>query len=215
MRYTQPVVREMLFPSRPRVTTIPDAEFTAQALDSESKVGRAWKATELRLKSFDDLHKLWYVLLKEKLALKSDIQFAKKTGNRFYGSKNLVKIKVSMARLLTVINERKILLNEFRNLLEDQYIWETKKQEEKKSLKKLSKTTRKFAEFKPKQVLEGDIKKLTEESVLSEKDIELIKDTEKMVTQKMLLKKYISNWKQLNGKQRKIALAKIHAVRAK
>ena len=31
-----------------------------------------------------------------------------------------------MARLLTVVNERKILLNEFRKLLEDKYIEEAK-----------------------------------------------------------------------------------------
>ena len=35
-------------------------------------IGRSWLSSELDLKSTDDLHKLWYVLIKEKNSVLSD-----------------------------------------------------------------------------------------------------------------------------------------------
>lgn len=94
------------------------------------QIGRAWRAEELRLKSHEDLHKLWYVLLQEKNKLKSDLLFSIQLGQQFYGFDHLNKTKLSMARLLTVVNERKKLRNEYRGYLEDQYIAECKAAEE-------------------------------------------------------------------------------------
>lgn len=77
--------------------------------------GRAWRTSELRLKSFDDLHKLWFVLLKERNILLSEKAWCK-TNERYWqnGHSNLGKVKQSMARLKTVISERTRALKEKR-----------------------------------------------------------------------------------------------------
>lgn len=70
--------------TRRPTTTIPKAatggqkdlyDFTGFKADQRQYgvTGRSWRAEELRLKHHDDLHKLWYVLLKEKNKLKSDL----------------------------------------------------------------------------------------------------------------------------------------------
>ena len=47
----------------------------------------------------------------------------------FYGHTDLVKISLSMARLLTVVNERKRIRNLYRASLEDEYIASRKAEE--------------------------------------------------------------------------------------
>ena len=213
LRYTQPLIREMLFPQTARLSRMPDQEFTAHAINTQTKCGRAWRVEELRLKSYDDLHKLWYVLLKEKLALKSDKFYAKKMRTQFYGRGNVNKVAMSMARLLTVVNERKKLTNQFRKLLEDKYIDECKQAET--TAKAEGKPARKEKKRKElKDPLKGKTDELTKTSVLATEDVSLIKDAQVGRTQRQLLKKYVRNWRLLNPKQRRIALAKINAVRA-
>ena len=51
-------------------------------------------------------------------------------GQFFYGYSDMKKVRLSMARLLTVVNERKRLRSQFRMHLEDEYIREQKAKEQ-------------------------------------------------------------------------------------
>ena len=106
-------------------------QWTAMSDDQrrDAKNGRSWRAEELRLKNHGDLHKLWYVLLKEKNKLKSDYLMCKQLGQIYFGHNDLKKVKLSMTRLLTVVNERKRLRSLYRMHLEDEYIKKQKERE--------------------------------------------------------------------------------------
>lgn len=54
--------------------------------------GRGWKASELRLKSWDDLQKLWYVLLKEKNMLMTQRQMLQAENLRFPNPERIPKV---------------------------------------------------------------------------------------------------------------------------
>jgi hypothetical protein len=105
------------------VNTVKD--LTSGFADSDKIiVGRSWKVHELRLKSDLDLHKLWYVLLKEKLGLKSDMYYiGTKNPGKVVALRNcLGKVQVSMSRLRSVVGERTTIRNEFMRFLEFWYI---------------------------------------------------------------------------------------------
>nr|XP_043607952.1 39S ribosomal protein L47, mitochondrial-like [Erigeron canadensis] len=70
--------------------------------------GRSWKASELHLKSWDDLHKLWYVLLKEKNMLMTQRQMLHAQNLRFPNPEGLPKVRKSMCRIKHVLTERAI-----------------------------------------------------------------------------------------------------------
>jgi large subunit ribosomal protein L47 len=55
-------------------------------------IGRAWIASELRLKSHEDLHKLWYVLQKERNLLITKRQDCRRQGIPFIDKGRLIKV---------------------------------------------------------------------------------------------------------------------------
>jgi len=74
-----------------------------------AKVGRAWRAAEFRLKSFDDLWKLWFVLLKERNMLESEkLKYKSAHMNTSTVNDRIKKVKLSQARLKFVVWERKL-----------------------------------------------------------------------------------------------------------
>ncbi|OAY36127.1 39S ribosomal protein L47, mitochondrial [Manihot esculenta] len=80
----------------------------SQDQDKPVGYGRSWKASELRLKSWDDLHKLWYVLLKEKNMLMTQRQMLHSQNLKFPNPERLPKVRKSMCRIKQVLTERAI-----------------------------------------------------------------------------------------------------------
>ncbi|KAJ3188350.1 hypothetical protein HDU85_005501 [Gaertneriomyces sp. JEL0708] len=69
--------------------------------------GRAWQAAELRSKSFEDLHKLWWVCLKEKNKLYSQKTEAARFRLFFPHKARVEELKLTMKRIKLVLWERR------------------------------------------------------------------------------------------------------------
>lgn len=70
------------------------------------RVGRSWKLEELRLKSNNDLHKLWFVLYKEKNMLLTMQENCFAEGYYFPSPERIEKVEESMENLEKVVRER-------------------------------------------------------------------------------------------------------------
>ncbi|GAW80668.1 39s ribosomal protein L47, mitochondrial precursor [Plasmodium gonderi] len=73
-----------------------------------SKTGDAWPCVLLRKKSFEDLHKLYYISLKEKNKLLGEQYFNFQNSTKMIQHGRLKKIKLTMKRILTVLSRRAI-----------------------------------------------------------------------------------------------------------
>ncbi|KAG7282856.1 hypothetical protein CRUP_020694 [Coryphaenoides rupestris] len=78
--------------------------------ESKVKSGAPWTVQLLRSKSNEDLHKLWYLLLKEKNMLLTIEQEAKRQVVPMPSPERLKKIERSMQRLDLVVTERETAL---------------------------------------------------------------------------------------------------------
>ena len=74
--------------------------------EMEIKCGRAWTVDELRIKSNTDLHKLWYILLKERNMLMTMEHECKEKMELFPNPERLDKVEISMENLECVVRER-------------------------------------------------------------------------------------------------------------
>jgi len=74
---------------------------------SPRSAGRSWRASELRGKSYEDLHKLWWVCLKEKNALLTDRLYFTQVGVEMPDASRVRKVRKTMARIKRVLSERR------------------------------------------------------------------------------------------------------------
>jgi large subunit ribosomal protein L47 len=70
------------------------------------RTGRYWRCSDLRNKSFEDLHKLWFVLLKERNMLLTYEHFSRLQTGKFTHPERKWKVKRSMANIKVVLGER-------------------------------------------------------------------------------------------------------------
>lgn len=74
--------------------------------EMEIKCGRAWSTDELRIKSNTDLHKLWYILLKERNMLMTMEHECNDKMEMFPNPERIDKVEISMENLESVVRER-------------------------------------------------------------------------------------------------------------
>ncbi|KAG6830974.1 hypothetical protein H0H87_006625 [Tephrocybe sp. NHM501043] len=87
-------------------------EVVEESASKQKQTGRSWRASELRLKSFKDLHTLWYILLRERNLLATQKEEARRMGvSDTFSQVSLSRVhhtRKAMARIKAVLNERRL-----------------------------------------------------------------------------------------------------------
>ncbi|OMJ67261.1 hypothetical protein SteCoe_35630 [Stentor coeruleus] len=163
------------------------ALFTEMNEESRISIGKAWHASLLRLKSNEDLQKLWYVLLREKNTILSDDQLSRQHRMPIDSRHRLVKVRQSMARLLTVIREREIEKEKYWNSLLEEYL----------------------GNHSPKETL-PEIKEKKEKKIREETE-----EWKNKKEKRKKAVAAIKSWRTMNNRERRIAIQKEYAKQAK
>lgn len=93
-------------PTTPGLTGGMKEFFASSTTGDKQVVGRSWHASELRVKSFNDLHCLWFVCLKERNYLLSERLYYRQMQQAAPEGGRLHKVKKTMAAIKVVIGER-------------------------------------------------------------------------------------------------------------
>ncbi|CAL2028664.1 unnamed protein product [Caenorhabditis brenneri] len=83
-----------------------EANFGKAELRPKNRPGRSWTEEELRLKSNSDLHKLWYVCLKERNMLITMKKAHTARARNMPNPERLDRVQESMDRIEAVVHER-------------------------------------------------------------------------------------------------------------
>ncbi|KAI9228811.1 MAG: mitochondrial 39-S ribosomal protein L47 (MRP-L47)-domain-containing protein [Piptocephalis tieghemiana] len=88
------------------------ADMTQTIPKEDLNVGRAWRASELRAKSFEDLHKLWYILIRERNRIntqRKEMARYRHASQRANLDELEAKCHKSLGRIRFVLNERRLI----------------------------------------------------------------------------------------------------------
>nr|XP_021188381.2 39S ribosomal protein L47, mitochondrial [Helicoverpa armigera] len=103
-----PIIRREVHTTNPSYDLMEFFDDKKNWNETNIRVGRAWKLDELRIKSNTDLHKLWYVLLKERNMLYTMEHECKNKMRLFPNPERIDKVQESMDHIETVIRERNV-----------------------------------------------------------------------------------------------------------